>query len=229
MRIKINGMRLLFLFFILLFINNNLNAQCATFKLARNGDTLNCVDKAGNKRGKWIIKVDPLRGNPGYEEEGVFADNRKEGIWRRYNLMGDLIAIQSYKWGNLDGVSQYFTISGIEREESWKAMNPLNAYDTFLVEDINDENKYQQVILPNDGKSLKNGRWTWYRPGGMGIIKTELWSLNKLVVPKTETQNTNEEEIKKPEQPKPKPKEVNDYEKKNKNKKSVKVRDGKTG
>lgn len=204
------------------------NAQCATFKISKRGDTLNCTDKNGNKRGKWKVKVDPLRGNPGYEEEGEFLENRKEGIWRKYNLMGDLIAVQNYKWGNLDGVAQYFTISGIEREESWKAMNPLNAYDTFLVEDVNDENKYMQVILPNDGKSLKHGRWTWYRPGGMGIVRTEMWSLNKLMVPKTETNAATQEEPKKPE-PKPKPKEVNDYEKKNKGKKAVKVRDGKTG
>ncbi len=220
-------MRWLLLLIAFTFIYTTTSAQCATFKLTKRGDTLNCIDKNGNKRGKWKIKVDPLRGNPGYEEEGEFLENRKEGIWRKYNLMGDLMAVQNYKWGNLDGVAQYFTISGIEREESWKAMNPLNAYDTFLVEDINDENKYEQVIVPNDGKSIKHGRWTWYRPGGMGIIRTEMWSLNKLMVPKTETTNT-QEETKKPE-PKPKPKEVNDYEKKNKGKKTVKVRDGKTG
>ncbi|MBW7951501.1 MAG: hypothetical protein LC134_02920 [Chitinophagales bacterium] len=205
------------------------NAQCATYKLTSKGDTLNCTDKAGNKRGKWKVRVEPLRGNPGYEEEGVFADNRKEGVWRRYNLMGDLIAVQNYKWGNLDGLSQYFTIAGIEREESWKAMNPINAYDTFLVEDVNDENHYEQVILPNDGKSIKHGRWTWYRPGSTGIIRTEMWSLNKLVVPNENKKEEEKNEVKKEEPPKVKPKEVQDFEKKNKGKKTIKVRDGKTG
>jgi len=220
-------MRWLFLFIIASCFSLSASAQCATYKLTSKGDTLNCTDAGGNKRGKWKIRVEPLRGNPGFEEEGMYADNRKEGIWRRYNLMGDLVAIQNYKWGNLDGISQYFTVAGLEREESWKAMNPLNPYDTILVEDVDDENKYVEVILPNDGKSLKHGRWTWYRPGSTGIVKTEMWSLNKLVVPKEETKT---EEVKK-EEPKKveKPKEVQQFEKKGNNKKSVKVRDGRTG
>jgi hypothetical protein len=202
-------------------------AQCKTYKLTSKGDTLNCVDENGKKRGKWVIHVDPLRGNPGYDEEGEFVDNRKEGIWRRYNSMGDLVAIQNYKWGNLDGISQFFGVAGLEREESWRAMNPEKAFDTLMVEDINDENKYIPVIVPNDGKSLKHGLWTWYRPGSMGIVKTETYFLNKLQLPKENNEAT--ETVKKDPPKKEKPKEVQEFEKKNSGKKSSKVRDGKTG
>lgn len=202
-------------------------AQCKTYKLTSKGDTLNCIDENGKKRGKWVIHVDPLRGNPGYDEEGEFVDNRKEGIWRRYNNMGDLVAIQNYKWGNLDGISQFFGVAGLEREESWRAMNPEKAFDTLMVEDINDENKYIPVIVPNDGKSLRHGVWTWYRPGSMGIVKTETYFLNKLQLPK---ENNEANEVVKKEPPKKeKPKEVQEFEKKNGGKKSSKVRDGKTG
>lgn len=202
-------------------------AQCKTYKLTSKGDTLNCVDENGKKRGKWIIHVDPLRGNPGYDEEGEFADNRKEGIWRRYNSMGDLVAIQNYKWGNLDGISQYFGIAGLEREESWRAINPEKAFDTLMSQDLDDENKYNQIIVPNDGKSLKHGVWNWYRPGSMGIVKTETYFLNKLQLPKENNEAT--ETVKKDPPKKEKPKEVQDFEKKNSGKKSTKVRDGKTG
>lgn len=202
-------------------------AQCKTFKITSKGDTLNCTDENGKKRGKWVIHVDPLRGNPGYDEEGEFADNRKEGIWRRYNNMGDLVAIQNYKWGNLDGVSQFFGVAGLEREESWRAINPEKAFDTLMVEDIDDVNKYNQVIIPNDGKSMKHGVWTWYRPGSMGIVKTETYFLNKLQLPKEN--NDTAETVKKDPPKKEKPKEVQEFEKKNGGKKSSKVRDGKTG
>jgi hypothetical protein len=223
-------MRWMLFVLLFLFSTNLLLAQCATYKITSKGDTLNCTDVNGQKRGKWKIRVEPLRGNPGYEEEGEFVEDRKEGIWRRYNMMGDLIAIQNYKWGNLDGISQYFTLAGIEREESWLAMNPKNAYDTLMVEDINDENKYVQVIIPNDGKSLKHGRWTWYRPGSMTIIKTEVWNLNKLKLPGMDTKPTaaaSDTTTKKAEPAKVKPKEVEEFEKKNK--KGGKVRDGRTG
>jgi hypothetical protein len=219
-------MRLLLVIMISSFFTQAI-AQCKTYKLTSKGDTLNCIDQNDKKRGKWVIHVDPLRGNPGYDEEGEFVDNRKEGVWRRYNAMGDLVAIQNYKWGNLDGPSQYFGVAGLEREESWRAMNPEKAFDTLMVEDINDENKYIPVIVPNDGKSLKHGVWTWYRPGSMGIIKTETYFLNKLQLPKENTETT--ETVKKEVPKKEKPKEVQEFEKKNSGKKPSKVRDGKTG
>lgn len=220
-------MRLLIVFMISVFALQ-VNAQCKTYKLTSKGDTLNCVDQNDKKRGKWKIHVEPLRGNAGYDEEGEFADNRKEGVWRRYSTMGDLVAVQNYKWGNLDGVSQYFSVAGIEREESWRAMNPLNAFDTLMVEDINDENKYVQVIVPNDGKSLKHGVWTWYRPGSTGIIKTETYFLGKVKLPKDDGKTV--EPVAKKEEPKKEvPKQVQDYEKKNSGKKVIKSRDGRTG
>jgi hypothetical protein len=166
-------------FFLILLISisfGEVSAQCKTYTLARSGDTLNCIDANDKKRGKWKLHVNPLRGNPGYDEEGEFVDNRKEGVWRKYNTMGDLLALQNYKWGNPNGTSQYFTIAGLEHEESWLAMNPEKAFDTLQVEDINDENKYIQVIVPNDGKSLKHGKWSWYMPGNESSIRTEVYS-----------------------------------------------------
>ncbi len=209
-------------------------AQCKTFRLSPKGDTLNCIDRNDMKRGKWTVHVGPLRGNPGYDEEGEYLNDRKDGIWRRYSLMGDLLAVQSYKWGNLDGISQYYTVAGLEREESWRAMNPDKAYDTLEVEDVNNENKYLQVVVKNDGKSMKHGTWKWYRPGGMSIVRSEVYFLNKIQEPgdKNNANATGTDSsgtAKKPEPKKAKPKEVEQFEKKNSGKKSTKVRDGKVG
>lgn len=219
-------MRLFFVFMMSAFMLNA-TAQCKTYKLTKKGDTLNCIDQNDKKRGKWKITVEPLRGNPGYVEEGEFVDDRKEGHWRRFNMMGDLLAELNYKWGNLDGVSRFYGLAGLEREESWRAMNPQNAFDTLMVEDINDENKYVQVIVPNDGKSLKHGTWTWYRPGSMTIVKTEVYFLGKIKMPGDDNKAAEQPKKEEPKE-KAKPKEVQDFEKKN-GKKQVKTRDGKTG
>ena len=126
-------MRLIFL--LLLFASANGFAQCKTYILGENRDTLNCVDKKDEKQGKWMIHHDDLRGEPGYEEEGEFKDNRKEGSWRLYSLEGDLIGIENYKWGNKDGLNQYFAKTGeLLREERWKALNPDKLYDTLEIE-----------------------------------------------------------------------------------------------
>ncbi|HEX2683305.1 MAG TPA: hypothetical protein VHL77_05215, partial [Ferruginibacter sp.] len=95
----------------LLFVLNG-HAQYKSFIISERGDTLNAIDTGNMKQGKWVIHVDPLRGEPGYEEEGIFVKNNKEGIWRRYSLTGDIIAVEYYKLGGKHGIQQYYTELG---------------------------------------------------------------------------------------------------------------------
>jgi hypothetical protein len=224
-------MRLLFLAVVLLSCHAAF-AQCQTYKLTRTGDTINCLDKNNLKQGKWVVHVDPLRGNPGYDEEGEFLNDNKEGIWRKYSTMGDLLAIESYKWGKKNGVSQYYTIAGLEREESWLAMDPKKKYDTIDVPRLDDPNTYDQVVVENSGKSYKHGSWKWYRPGSNTLVRNEIYVLNKLQEPEVKPEDAAASDstaaAKKEEQKKVKPKEVADYEKKNSGK-TRKVRDGRVG
>jgi len=105
--------------------------QCTEYTLTANGDTLNCIDKKGQKQGKWVNRVEELRGEPGYEEEGVYKDNLKIGFWRVFTLQGDLIGIENYLFGQKSGLQQYFTSFGIlVKEECWLAYNPEKPTDT---------------------------------------------------------------------------------------------------
>jgi antitoxin component YwqK of YwqJK toxin-antitoxin module len=109
---------------VIIFISHQIKAQCVTYRIGEYGDTLNCKDKNNQKQGKWVIHVNEVRGEPGYEEEGIFKDDKKEGKWRKFNLMGDLIAIENYRWGFKDGVQQYFYMNALEHEERWLAIDP---------------------------------------------------------------------------------------------------------
>jgi hypothetical protein len=212
------------------------SAQCKTFRIGANRDTLDCTDMKGLKQGKWVVKVAPLRGEPGYEEEGVFVDNKKEGTWRKYNLMGDPIAVENYKWGFKNGISRYYTIAGIEHEESWRAVNPEKQYDTIAVQDPKDQNRYELVVIKNDGQSKRHGTWRYYFPPSGALLSVEKWVLDRLQEPDaenvardmTKVTVTDSTKNKTAAAEKPKPKEVTDYEKKNSGKK-VKVRDGRAG
>ncbi|HSK13013.1 MAG TPA: hypothetical protein VK907_07335, partial [Phnomibacter sp.] len=73
--------------------------QYRSYKLSDRGDTLNCIDMNGLKQGPWLERFPELRGNPGYEEEGEYVDGKKEGVWRKYTLQGDIMAVESYRWG----------------------------------------------------------------------------------------------------------------------------------
>lgn len=210
--------------------------QWKTYIISVKGDTLNRVDMHGKKQGPWVTHVDALRGEPGFEEEGYYNNDKKEGPWRKYSLMGDLIAVENFRWGNKDGKNVYFNNTGqLLREESWKAVNPDNPYDTVEVYDLNDPTKViDHRIIKLEGYSLKHGTWTYYDSFSGKVDKTERWYLDK---PATGNSDDDLAPIDVADNTKaksdsakkyPKPQAILDYEKKNK-KKKIKVRDGSTG
>lgn len=200
---------------------SNSQAQCVTYSLSPKGDTLNCVDKKNQKQGVWVVHVEELRGEPGYEEEGHYLNDQKEGQWRMFTLQGDLTAVENYKWGAKDGAQQYYTHSGdLMREESWKSVNPENPYDTVPVYDLQDPGKYTMKVVKLEGGTVKNGTWKYYDPSTGSVAKIEKYVMGTLesgmqAIPQAKQND--------------KPKEVQEFEKKNSGKKKVKLRTGQTG
>ena len=217
-------------------------SQCRTFKIGVKGDTLNCVDLKGRKQGRWVNEMPPLRGEKGFEEQGVYINDKKEGQWQQFTLDGDLLAIENYRWGNKHGRCIYYTPFGQPiREESWKAVNPDNPYDTVDVFGLNDPNKVvRREVIKLDGHTLRHGTWKFFDLDYGTVVKTEQYKLDKLIVAgvaedelapidistgtnaKAKTDTTGKKSI-------AKPKEVAEYEKKNAGKKKVKTRTGQTG
>ncbi|MBB1283937.1 hypothetical protein HRH25_06095 [Flavisolibacter sp. BT320] len=232
-------MRYIFSFILLLSLGAN--AQWKTFTIGVKGDTLNRVDMQSRKQGPWVVQVPELRGERGYEEEGFFVNDKKEGRWVRYSSQGDKLAVENYRWGQKDGRCEYYNnVEDLVRVESWRAINPNSPYDTIPVTDPNNPNKViRYEIVKVESPSVKHGFWRFYDPGTGRVEKTEQWLFDKL------KKDDDEEEIdvatvaadgtqtvaKKEAEPKPKvkPKEVLEYEKKNSGKKKIKVRDGRTG
>jgi antitoxin component YwqK of YwqJK toxin-antitoxin module len=231
-----------YLFVLLMFVSSHAFAQYKDYMISVNGDTLNRVDMKGRKQGPWVIKIDDLRGERGYEEQGFFVNGKREGKWTRFSLEGDLLAVENYRWGNKDGKNVYYSNMGDPlREESWKAVNPDSPYDTINVYDVNDPSKVVgKQVVKLEGFSLKHGTWRFYDPLAGTIEKTENWFLDKPAkktgvgdddLAPIDVANNNEEGDAKPTVKKTaaKPKEVMEFEKKNSGKKKVKMRDGSTG
>jgi len=64
------------------------------------GDTLNCTDFQNRKQGKWTVHIEKCTRRARLRRRRHFIKNdKKEGLWRVYTLMGDLQAIENYKWG----------------------------------------------------------------------------------------------------------------------------------
>ena len=209
----------------LLFFSVSLSAQYKDFKFNAKGDTINIVGRDGIKQGKWVIRVAELRGEPGYEEEGLFKNGNREGVWRRYTLDGDLLAVENYKRGGKHGVQQYFTFLGEPlRDESWKGYDPEAPYDTIPIYGTGSNEIVEFKIVKAEQYSVKQGEWRFYDPSG-AVVRTEQWERNVIAKPgSTAPSVVAVEKKKKPE----KTAEMLEWEKKNSGKKGA-LRDGRTG
>ena len=188
-----------------------------SYKLTPRGDTINRLDQQKMKQGPWVLRFETLRGEPGCEEEGYFLNDKKDGAWRRYSLMGDLIARENYKGGYRDGKQQYFTQMGdILREESYKAVDPKNPYDTIIVPDLDHPDRMMEKVIKHEGAEVKNGTWTYYSPSTGDIVKTERFVFGQLEKkgppPMVPQPSATKDSIAKPVQ-KQLPKAVQEYEK----------------
>jgi len=219
---------------IALLINLSSFAQCKTYKIGSRGDTLNCTDLNNLKQGKWVMHFESLRGEPGYEQEGIFKDDKKDGPWRSYTLQGDLMGIENFKWGFKNGSCYYYNIYGLQRQESWRAIDPKNPYDTIDVPDLHTDAVYKRIVKV-EASTVKHGTWIYYNPENGSVIKTEDYILDQLVDPSKKRSapagNISDSLAlaKADSTRKVKPAEVLLYEKKNAGKKKIKVRDGATG
>ncbi len=235
-----------YLFILALLISVAGQAQWKSYVIGAKRDTLNRVDLKGMKQGPWVVKVAPLRGEDGYDEEGIYINDKKEGTWRCYSPEGDLIAVEQYYLGMKNGKNKYFLHTGeLLREESWRAIDPKNPYDTVAITDINDPSKIvERRIIKVEPNSYKHGTWTYYNTLNGTIESTEQWVMNKrkedvftgteddlapIDVTKGSTAKNNKTEEEGEKKQVTKPKEVLDFEKKNSGKKKIKVRDGSTG
>lgn len=230
-----------YLFSFLLLLSMGAHAQWKSFIIGVKGDTLNRVDMQGRKQGPWVVKVPELRGERGYEEDGYFLDDKKEGRWVRYSEQGDKLAVENYRWGQKDGRCEYYNnVEDLVRVESWRAIDPKNPYDTIAVTDPQNQNKILRFeVVKVESPSVKHGTWRYYDPATGRVEKTEQWVLDKLKVKDDDADidvasaadSTAPATAKKGDEKKPaaKPKEVLEYEKKNSGKKKIRVRDGNTG
>ena len=225
---KIQQLILIFSLLFMLMINGN--AQYKNFKLSPTGDTLNSVDKNGLKQGKWVNTIGEIRGEPGFEEEGFYKNDKKTGVWRKYNTTGDLTAVENYLFGGKDGLQEYFTFLGsLEKQEEWRGFNPDAPYDTIPVYGPGNNEIIDYKIVKAEQYSVPNGDWKYFDQNGR-MLKMERYDRGKLLLNSEPVKNETvvKTETDKPQE-KVKTKEVLEYEKKYSKKKRAKLeRDGKT-
>lgn len=205
----------------------SISAQYKSFQISVKGDTLNALRNDGKKVGKWINRIEELRGEPGYEEEGEYDNNGvKHGYWRKYSLQGDVLAIENYFHGGKDGLQNYYAPGGtLLTQESWRAYNPNAPYDTIDVYGTGSNEIISRKVVKAATYSVKHGDWKFYDPQTGMLNRTVKYELNNEVKPKQDVAKaedpTKKREVKKTAQ-------MLEWEKKNRGKKGA-IRDGAVG
>jgi len=226
MELKVRQLNLIILLMLLFVMKGT--AQYKDYTLSPKGDTLNIIDKNGLKQGKWVNTVGEIRGEPGFDEEGYYKDDKKTGPWRKYTSNGDIIAIENYRFGGKDGIQQYFSFLGsLQREEEWRGYNPDAPYDTIPVYGTGSNEVLEYKIVKAEQYSVPHGEWKYFNPQGH-IMKIEHYEHGQLMKEGPDTKPATAVTEKKAEE-KTKPQEILDYEKKySKKKRKQMEREGKT-
>ncbi|NLR62872.1 hypothetical protein HGH92_01015 [Chitinophaga varians] len=122
----------------------------------------NQKDAQQRKQGYWIEQVEELRGEPGYIWEGNYKNGRKEGVWKKTSLGGNIIAEETYKNNVLDGYCKYFYPNGKRAEEGvYMATEIEGQKDTVMVVDPVSQQE-TPVVIVRQGNSVRNGVWKLY-------------------------------------------------------------------
>jgi len=146
-------------------------ATLSCFALYTHAQT-NQKDSKQRKQGAWKEQVAPLRGEPGYTWEGVYKNDRKEGVWKKYNDIGDIIAEETFKNGVLDGPCKYYYPNGkLSAAGSMMAMDIEGEVDTVTVIDpVTQEESRVEVV--RKGNSVRHGEWRMWDEDGSMIKET---------------------------------------------------------
>lgn len=133
---------------------------------------MNSVDAQKRKQGPWVEQVPSLRGEPGYSWEGSYKNNRKEGVWKKYNVNGDVIAEETFKNGALDGLCKYYYPDGrLAATGVMLAVDLEGQKDTVTVVDpVSGEETLTEVT--RKGHSVRHGEWRVYDEDGSMIRET---------------------------------------------------------
>lgn len=146
---------------------------CSCFALLAAAQTAaNQTDARNRKQGPWVEQVPSIRGEPGYSWEGIYKNDRKEGVWKKYTTDGDVMAEETFKNGVLDGLCKYFYPNGkISAIGNMLSVDIEGQKDTVVVIDpVSGQETLTEVT--RKGYSVKHGEWKVYDEDGMMMRET---------------------------------------------------------
>ncbi len=141
---------------------------------------LNKLDNRGKKNGTWFTTTEPRMGEPGVSEFGSYDHGFRYGFWYKIDHAGDLVSIEHFKNGVLDGEVKYYDRGRLYCIGHYRGLNPLYQFDTIVVMDpITHDEKLR--VIPTEYGSLRHGMWVYYDPESGATLKEEEYQVDDLI------------------------------------------------
>lgn len=146
-------------------------AQSQSWEMDANGkDTINKIDLAGKKQGKWVLRGKHKPGTcftpEAKMEEGKYADNRKTGPWIEYYCNGNMKNKLTFVNGRPDGYAIMYHDNGkISEEGNWKINKWVGNYKLYY------ENGQVQHEFVFNQAGKRDGPQTYYYDNGQKAIE----------------------------------------------------------
>ncbi len=140
-------------------------------------DTINVIDHNGLKQGKWIVygksKANSCFQPDAKAEEGVYSDNKKNGIWKEYYCTGNMKNKITFNNGRPDGYAIIYHENGkISEEGTWKINKWVGNYKLYY-----DNGQVQQEFNYNTS-GRREGPQKYYYDNGQVMIEGD-WNGGK--------------------------------------------------
>ncbi len=162
--------------------NDNTQGRNADDKNTRTA-TVNQRNDDGKKHGLWWEQFDARRGEPAYTAFGSYDQGLKIGPWYQINEIGDLVAIENYRFDVLHGEVKYFEQGTLVCVGHYRGLNPSYAHDTILVvHPVTGEEKL--VSVPSARGSVRHGIWRYYDGRSGRLIREDDYQVDELLYSK---------------------------------------------
>jgi hypothetical protein len=146
--------------------------------------SLNQRDGQGHKNGPWWENIPALRGEPAYYAFGSYDHGKKIGPWYRINSVGDLEAIENFRFDVLHGEVKYFEQGKLVCVGHYRGLNTSQAFDTVLVvHPVTGEERLVRVSTQQG--ALRHGLWQFYDPATGRLIREEEYQVDERISSKT--------------------------------------------
>ncbi|MBL0315420.1 MAG: toxin-antitoxin system YwqK family antitoxin [Flavobacteriales bacterium] len=129
------------------------------------GGEINQTDAKGQRQGYWIIKgsmIDDHAYKPESKvEEGIYLDNRKNGLWKKYWPNGKTRSEINYDHGKPQGEYKLYYENGkLEEHSIWTNSKNTGAFKRYY----DNGNPQQDFLFAENGK--RNGLQKYYHDNG---------------------------------------------------------------